>query len=144
MYIHANLVPINPLVHEISFTQESADRICTPSSCADREGGIEGLEKSQSKGFLSNTGPDPLEFTKLPSQHSMLGHHRHTSETPFQWCFAGGPMMVRLLWYLDPASPHQLKKQNKKKAVKVGPPPFCIRASPSFLYPRMLPFGGGT
>ena len=34
--------------------------------------------------FLGNTGPDPQEFTKLPSQHSTLGHHRHASETPFK------------------------------------------------------------
>ena len=46
----------------------------------------------------------------------MLGHHRHSSETPFKWHFAGGSMMARLLWYLDPPSPHQLKKN-----VKVGP-----------------------
>ena len=46
--------------------------------------------------FFSNTGPDPLKITKLSSQHSMLGHHRHASETPFKWRFAGGPMMVRL------------------------------------------------
>ena len=78
-------------------------------------------------GFLSNTCPDPLEnqsttrisfvrgcnlsfdriqghwhffgytITQLPSQHSMLGHHRSTSETSFK-C------------YLDPLSPNQLKK----------------------------------
>ena len=29
--------------------------------------------------------------TKLPSQHSTLGYHRHASETPFKLCFAGGP-----------------------------------------------------
>ena len=29
--------------------------------------------------FLSITGPDPLKFSKLPSQHSTLGHHRHAS-----------------------------------------------------------------
>ena len=34
--------------------------------------------------FLSNTGPDPQEFSKLPSQHSTLGNHRHASETPFK------------------------------------------------------------
>ena len=34
--------------------------------------------------FLSNTGPDPQEFSKLPSQHSTLGHHRNASETPFK------------------------------------------------------------
>ena len=37
-------------------------------------------------GFLSNTGPDPLKITKLPSQHSMLGHYRHASATAFNGC----------------------------------------------------------
>ena len=41
-------------------------------------------EKSQKYEFLSNTGPNPLEFSKLPSQHSTLCHHRHTNETPFK------------------------------------------------------------
>ena len=45
--------------------------------------------------FLSTTGPDPLKITKLPIQHSMLGHHRPASETPFKWRFAGGPLMAR-------------------------------------------------
>ena len=40
-------------------------------------------EKSQIYRALSNTGPDPLKITKLPSQHSMLGHHWNASETPF-------------------------------------------------------------
>ena len=44
--------------------------------------------------FLSNTGPDPLKITKLPIQHSMFGHHRPASETPFKWRFAGGPLMA--------------------------------------------------
>ena len=46
-------------------------------SCADPEGGRGSgpAEKSQNIGFLSNTGLDPLKITKLPSQHSMLGHH---------------------------------------------------------------------
>ena len=38
----------------------------------------------------------------------MLDNYRHASETP---------MMARLLYYLDPLSPHHLKK-----VVKVGPP----------------------
>ena len=38
-------------------------------------------ENSQKIGFLSNTGPNPQRITKLPSQHSMLGHHLHASET---------------------------------------------------------------
>ena len=53
-------------------------------------------------GFLSNTDPDPLEIKKLPSHHSMLGHHRPASESPFKWRFAGRLMMARFWWYLDP------------------------------------------
>ena len=62
--------------------------------CADTEGagGPEKLQKSI--GFLSKTGPDPIKATKLPSQHSMFGRHRPTSETPFTWHFAGGPIMA--------------------------------------------------
>ena len=53
--------------------------------CADPEGGKGGLgipplKNYKNIGFLSNTGPDPLKITKLPGQHSMLGHHRHASE----------------------------------------------------------------
>ena len=67
--------------------------------CADPEGGggAGGLDPPEKNiGFLSNTGLDPLKITKLPSQHSMLGHHRPTSEAPFKWHFAGGPMMAHL------------------------------------------------
>ena len=69
-------------------------------ACADPEGGGGGQEVQtppgnyKNIGFLGNTGPDPLIITKLPIQHSMLGHHRPASETPFKWCFAGGPLMV--------------------------------------------------
>ena len=52
-------------------------------------------ENHKSIGFLSNSGPDPLKIIKLPSQHSILGHNGHASETPFKWRFAGGPMMAR-------------------------------------------------
>ena len=44
-------------------------------------------------GFPSKTGPGSLnKITKLPSQPSMLGHHRHASEAPYIWRIAGGPM----------------------------------------------------
>ena len=46
---------------------------------------------------------------------------RQRNETEFKWRFPGGPMIARLWWYLDPSSPHQLKKKNKQKVVKVGP-----------------------
>ena len=48
-------------------------------------------------------------YTKLPSQHLMLGHHLPASETPFQWRFE-----MALRWraddglvkrYLDPQTP---------------------------------------
>ena len=68
-------------------------------------------------GFLSNTGPDPLKISWLPSQHSMFGHHLHASETTFKWRFVGEPTMAPLKWYSDPLSLHQLKK-----IVKVAPP----------------------
>ena len=53
------------------------------------------LKTHKNIGFLCNTGLDPLKITKLPSQYSMLGHHRPASQTPFQWRFAGGLMMAR-------------------------------------------------
>ena len=71
------------------------------SSCADPEGGggqgvRTPLENYKNIGFLRNTGPDPLKITKLPIQHSIMGHHRHASDTPLKWRFAGSPMMARL------------------------------------------------
>ena len=98
--------------------------------CGSRGGdrGSGSLKNHKNIGYLSNS-LDPLKITKLPSQHSMLGHHQHTSETPFK--FAGGSMMARLWWYLDPPSSHQLKKEKKRKNnVAVGPPDkaFYIRA----------------
>ena len=37
---------------------------------------------------------------------------RHWNGVSLQWRFAGGPMMAQLKRYLDPLSPHQLKKLN--------------------------------
>ena len=48
------------------------------------EGPDPSLKNHKNIEFLSNTGPDPLKFLKLPSQHSTLGHRRHASETPFK------------------------------------------------------------
>ena len=39
--------------------------------------------------------------SKLPSQHSMLDHHRHASETPFKLRFANGLILAYLFWHLD-------------------------------------------
>ena len=64
-------------------------------------GGVTGgpdppLENYKNIGFLGNTGPDSLKITNLPCQHSMLGHHQPSSETPFKWNFAGWPLMAPL------------------------------------------------
>ena len=94
-------------------------------SCADPEGGTgipdpPPLENYKNIGFLSNTGPDPLKITKLPSQHSMLGHHRPISEAPFKWRFAGRILMALYMWYLDPFSPHQTKKKSCQSWTKLS------------------------
>ena len=52
--------------------------------------------------FLNNTAPDPLKITKLPSKHSMLGHHWHASEMPIKWRFAGGPIKAHLFVKVGP------------------------------------------
>ena len=85
------------LVNSSKYTGRCTNR----PSCADAEAGDRGpdpppLKNHKNIGFLRNTGLDPLKITKLPSHHSMFGHHRHASETPFKWCFAGGPMMARI------------------------------------------------
>ena len=52
------------------------------------------LKNHKNIGFLSNICPDPLKNHKLPSQHSMLGHHRHASEMPFKWRVDDCPLIV--------------------------------------------------
>ena len=53
----------------------------------------------------------------------MLGRHRHASETPFKWRFAGGPMMAAFSGTLI-LSPliNQKKKKKKKKTLLVMAP----------------------
>ena len=98
---------IYPEVRTVEFRQfnELMTKCCISNcqSCADPEGVGRGdrrsgpsLKNHKNIGFLSSTGLDRLKITKMPSQHSMLGHHQHASETPFKWRFAGGPMMARL------------------------------------------------
>ena len=63
--------------------ERSGHKLKQDSTCADPEGGQGGRTppgKLQKYGFLSNTGPDPLKITKLPIQHSLLGHHRPASQ----------------------------------------------------------------
>ena len=60
----------------------------------DRGSGPQKSHKINIIGFLAMLVRIPLKITKLPSQHSMLGHHRHASEMPFKWHFAGGPKIM--------------------------------------------------
>ena len=69
-------------------------------------------------GFPSNIDLDPLKITKPPSQHSMVGHYWHASETPFQWPFAGGPSGISIL-----SPSHQLKKNIPMSVFSEG---FCL------------------
>ena len=45
-------------------------------------------------GSLSNTGPDFLKITNLPSRNSELGHHRHVIYMAFRWRADDGPILV--------------------------------------------------
>ena len=68
--------------------------------------------------FLSNTGPDPLKLSNLPSQHSTLGHHRHASEMPFKGVSLAGRWWPAFsdIWILSP-----LKKTKKKRCQSSDP-----------------------
>ena len=73
-------------------------------------GGGQGVQtgKIQNIGFLSNTSPDLLKLQSYQARFNVgpssarqwnaiqMTHHRHASETPFKWRFAGGPMIARL------------------------------------------------
>ena len=42
----------------------------------------------------------PWKITKRPIKHSMLGHHRSASETPFKWRFSGGQIKAHFYMYI--------------------------------------------
>ena len=60
------------------------------------------LNNHKNIGFLSNTSPDTLKNTKLPSQE-MLGHHWPARETPFKWLSLAGWWWpaVNAIWILS-------------------------------------------
>ena len=72
--------------------------VCTATNRGGGGGGGQGVwstRKITTKiWFLSNTVLDPLENYKATKPAFNVGHHRHASETPFKWRFAGGPVMV--------------------------------------------------
>ena len=74
---------LNNMLHAVWTLLTVKELINTIEACADPEGGTGGSDpihgNHKNTGSLSNTDLDPLK----KSQHSMLGHHRHASETPF-------------------------------------------------------------
>ena len=70
-------------------------------------------EKSQNIEFPSNTGPDPLKFSKLPSQHSTLGHLNGISLAGQRW-----PALSDI--YI--LSPLKKKKEKNRQSCRVGAP----------------------
>ena len=69
----------------------------------DRGSGPPPPRKSQKYSFIAIPGRIHWKSTRLPSQHSMLGHHRHTSETPHIVVFGSSLLLL-----------------TKKNVVKVG------------------------
>ena len=94
----------------------------TKFTCANPEGGtappppppLPPLKNHKDIGVHSNTGLDPLKITKLPSQHSMLGHYRRASETQmaFRWRVDDDPLIVVF------GSSHKLKKKQARKIIQ--------------------------
>ena len=85
------LEPRRQISRQGPVNQNQDDLFILGRMCETRGGGTGGqdtpppLKKHKNVGFLHNTGLDPQ-------------HRRPASKTPFQWRFAGGPMMAHLYW----------------------------------------------
>ena len=78
------------------------------------------LKNHKNIGFLCNTGADPLKNHKATKPAFNVGPSSARQRNAISMAFCRWPMMAQLKWYLDPLSPHQLKKTQKN--VKFGPP----------------------
>ena len=106
---HLNLRMVAFSGHSHSFSYEIVYMVhvihVLPSiSCADPElrtggSGSPSCKHHKDVGSLSNTGPDPIKITKLPSQYSKF----HQRIMPLKWRFAGGSIKAGFKWYLDPS-----------------------------------------
>ena len=54
------------------------------------------MQTHKNIGFISNTGPDPLNIKKTTKPVFNVWALLLANEMPFKWCFVGGPIMVRL------------------------------------------------
>ena len=107
------------------------------TTCANQEGGG-GTDPpppwkiTKTQGSLAKLVLIPLKITKQPSQHSMLSHHRHASETPFKWWPANSSILI-------------LPPLIRPKNVKVAPPltkTFWIRLWTSYEMVTICSVGG--
>ena len=87
-----------------------------------RQGVRTPLNYHKNIGFSSITGPDPLKKIAATKSAFNVGPSSARQQNAIQLRFAGRLMMALLKWYLDPPSPHQLKKKGKKKFVEIGSP----------------------
>ena len=79
-------------------TQETTTRADSEAWGGGRQRFIDSppLKNLKNIGFLSNNGLDSLKNYKATKAALNVGHNRHTSETAFEWRFAGGPKMAHL------------------------------------------------
>ena len=78
--------------------------------CVGGEGGGS-PEKITNLKYFSNTNPDSLKITKLPSQHSMFSQHRPASERPFKSGASRGDIVSLLVF--GSSIPSSTKKKKK-------------------------------
>ena len=77
------------------------------------------LKNHKNKGFHNMLVRIYWKITRLPSQHSMLGHHRLDSEMPFhmtfRWRGDGGPLLVVFGYSSSSSTKNNNDKKKKKK-----------------------------
>ena len=99
--IKSGLLATSPYYH--GYHEETAN------SCADPEGGNGSgpppLKKSQTHRVSKQYWSGSPKITKLPSQHSMLDHHRHAIYMTFRWRADDDPLIV-----VPGSSPHSSTK----------------------------------
>ena len=76
------------------------------------------LNNHKAIGFFRNTVPDPWQFTKLPSKHTMLCNQLPASETTFEMCFTCEPLMTRFYLYTGT----EIRMPNKKPSSELDLP----------------------
>ena len=79
-------------------------------TCPDPEAGL-GVCTLENHKAVWLMVPIHWKITKLPSQHSMLGHHQPASKTPFRYCFTCRPMMARFELFGPSLLPSSTKKE---------------------------------